>query len=191
MAPDTRSRIDDPNGFLAGRTDDPASVANAGRGSDGGDDGYARDNDGNVKRNKDGSPQRKRGRKAGQRAGTATAKSKKGQDDIKGLEKILFSLHLRAATALEPEMAIDEQEAGMLAGAVKSVQDFYDVSASAEVILWVNVAGILGAVYGPRALAIMSRRKNNKKEKTKSEKSDESGPVILAGFAVPHHAPTE
>lgn len=96
-----------------------------------------------------------------------------------------------AATAIAPEMAIDEQEAGMLAGAVKSVQDFYDVTASAEVILWVNVAGIMGAVYGPRALAIMSRRKKNKKEKPAPEKSDESGPVILEGFAVPHHAPTE
>src|SRR5574337_1249741 len=92
-------RIIDPTGILAGRVVDPETVAaenGSGERGTGDSDDFARDDTGAVKRNKDGSPQRKRGRKPGasNRGGGSSTKSK---SDIGGIENILFSLHMMAA----------------------------------------------------------------------------------------------
>lgn len=97
-----------------------------------------------------------------------------------------------AAFFKAPELMLDEQESAMLASAVQSVQDFYDFETSAEVLLWMNVAGTLAAVYGPRVMAIGMRSKKAKASKPQPEREAQVSPaVVMEGFTVPHHAPSE
>lgn len=193
---DGKDRLADINSRIGDRiVIDPASVA-AGAGTGAGESGdtgnsdnYARDANGTVQRNKDGSPRKKRGRKAG----SGSNNQKKSKADISGLEKILFSAHLMAATAFKtPELILDEKEASMLAAAAQSVQDFYEVEASAEIMLWVNVIGVCGAIYGPRLIAAFARKKKETKNKpeNKAPVTEKTGTVI-EGVFTPHSAPTE
>lgn len=96
---------------------------------------------------------------------------------------------MAAAFFKTPELALDAEEATMLSGAIQSVQDFYDFETSAEVMLWVNFAGALAAVYGPRLVAIGMRTKKDKAKKKEAEPSSQNSPV-MEGILVPHHAPT-
>lgn len=99
-----------------------------------------------------------------------------------------------ASISIAPELAIDEQEAAMLAQAAKSVQDFYNFETSAEVMLWINVIGICGAVYGPRVMAVVARKKTQKKKENKPSpvvSTNQDMPPIIEGIYTPHHAPTE
>lgn len=97
-----------------------------------------------------------------------------------------------AAFFKAPELMLDEQESAMLASAAQSVQDFYDFETSAEVLLWMNVAGTLAAVYGPRVMTIGMRSKKTKANKPKADPEPSVSPAAYAeGFLVPHHAPSE
>lgn len=67
---------------------------------------------------------------------------------------------MMAAAALKtPELVIDKQEAEMLAGAINAVQEHYNFDVSEEVTLWVNLVTAAVAVYGPRAVTIIARKK--------------------------------
>lgn len=89
-----------------------------------------------------------------------------------------------------PELVLDNQESRMLAEAIQSVQDFYGFEASAEVMLWTNVIGVCGAVYGPRIGAIMMRRSKEKTVKARPEPQPISEvSFIREGVDVPHAAP--
>lgn len=96
-----------------------------------------------------------------------------------------------AATAIAPELALDEQESALLAQAIKNVQDFYEIEASAEVMLWVNTIGICGAIYGPRVVAMYARKKSQRKKEAKINPVEKNQPIIIEGMTVPHHAPAE
>lgn len=121
--------------------------------------------DSGVRYNKDGSIAKKRGRKAGS-GGTASRASTAKTQTPDGISSVLFSLHAMAASFVKvEELAIDKKEADMLASAINDVQKFYDVQASAEVLLWVNVFGVAAAVYGPRIAAVMMRKRAEKESK--------------------------
>lgn len=127
-------------------------------------------------RRADGSPRAKPGRKA---SGSGTARtasprasgpSKKNSTGIKGLEKLLFSMHAMVAIKTKaPELIIDAKEAELLAQAISDVQDHYGFEVSPETAVWVNLVTALGSVYGPRAISIYSRVK---KEKAASERKE-------------------
>lgn len=85
------------------------------------------------------------------------------------------------------ELALDKEEANMLAKALSDVQNFYNFETSAEMMLWANVMGTCGAIYGPRIVSIFNKRKEKKSEKDNVVEQ----PLINEGFTVPHHAPAE
>ncbi len=142
-----------------------ASVADAGAGSIGGDgtggdgleaDIYQRNPDGSVKRNGDGSPRRKRGRKAGS-SGSAGS-SAKNPVSVSGVEALLFSTHAILSTALHtPELALEKAESQALAESVANVARHYPTSISAKTIDWAALATCLAFTYGPRAVMIRQR----------------------------------
>lgn len=120
---------------------------------------------------KDGSPAAKRGRKPGgggngTRASGSAKSAAKDNQSVKGLEKLLVSLHMMAAAATKtPELAIDNSEAAMMASAISAVQSHYDFDVSAEVTIWVNLITATAAVYGPRAVTIYNRKKKEREKK--------------------------
>lgn len=67
---------------------------------------------------------------------------------------------MMAAAALKaPELVIDKQEAELLGSAIQAVQEHYNFDVSEEVTLWVNLVSAAVAVYGPRAVSIIARKK--------------------------------
>lgn len=80
------------------------------------------------------------------------------------LEKVMLSMHLMAATFLHvPELRIDEQESAMLTKATLDVLKAYGVPDLTEKQVAVaNAFMAIGTVYGPRAVLIMNRKKNNR-----------------------------
>jgi hypothetical protein len=76
------------------------------------------------------------------------------------LEKVLFALHtMAAATLAEPELAIDEDEAKILAEAIEKVANAYNFSAmfSAKTQASVDLCIALVTVYGRRVMTIAKR----------------------------------
>lgn len=123
---------------------------------------------------KDGTPAKRRGRKPGSgsaRADSGKSASKKTPSSVKGLEKILFSVHaIVAVKAGAPEFIIDSAEANMLASAINDVQEFYGLEVSPEVTIWVNLVTALGTVYGPRVVTMYARKKKERADKPKETK---------------------
>lgn len=74
-----------------------------------------------------------------------------------------------AAALKMPELAIDKQEAELLGSAIQAVQDHYNFDVSEEVTLWVNLVTAAVAVYGPRAVAIIARKKKEAGDKGEKE----------------------
>lgn len=135
-------------------------------GSDGNNNGdRSGAGEGGVRYNRDGSIAKKRGRKpgSGSAAGSSPARKAKTPD---GISTVLFSLHLMASNWLKvDELALDKEEADLLATSIDEVQRFYNVQTSAEVLLWMGVIGTCITVYGPRAGAIIARKQKEKAAK--------------------------
>ena len=130
----------------------------------------------------DGQPAKKRGRKPGSGSSGASAGSPKRSANsvsVNGVNKILLSLHMMGEAALKmPELAIDKQEAELLGSAIQAVQDHYNFDVSEEVTLWVNLVTAAVAVYGPRAVAIIARKK---KESSGKEEKEQILPAARKG----------
>jgi hypothetical protein len=71
-----------------------------------------------------------------------------------------------AAMLSAPELALDKDEAKMLAEGIAGVQEFYAFSPSAESVIWANLIMAMTAVYGPRVLVIYNRKKTEPKKET-------------------------
>lgn len=160
--------IGDTTDAIVGASIDPATIANNGGGSggtgggnggSGTDDDFVRDADGNIKRNKDGTPRRKRGRKAG--SGNSQSPRKTGADlkgSIDTLSRTLAMLHLGVAGVTKtPELELDTAEADMLANATVNVLREFDITPDpkTEAIFGLIIAA--STVYGPRVYVIRKR----------------------------------
>jgi hypothetical protein len=172
----------------AGNSIDPAELAGL-VGRDGSDaDDYARDADGNIIRNRDGKPARKRGRKAGSGSGSnsGTSKAQKARNlngSIDTLSKTLMILHSGiAAIAKAPELEIDKDESDLLANATANVLDQFDLKPDprAEAIVGLIIAA--STVYGPRVY-LMRQRKQAAKNAVVDVDSDT---IIFPGRAERH-----
>jgi len=127
---------------------------------------------------------RKRGRPAGSGA-AKPAKEKAAQVSIKGIEKILFSLHMIVAksTGIE-ELELDTDESKLLADAVAEVASHYNYKVDPKTIAWMGLIGVAGSIYGPRVGAYSLRRsmeKGNKKVDIKGAPAKVS-PIFDASF---------
>lgn len=110
--------------------------------------------------NKDGSPARKRGRKAG------TAKAQAPNDlNSETLNGLLFNIHgmLAAVTGMD-QLALTTDESDSLAKSVVTLQQFYPMRVSAKAVAWTNFAMVAGNIYGSRAIAIYAEMKAKEKE---------------------------
>ncbi|WWT37957.1 assembly protein [Enterobacteria phage PRDcanary] len=143
---------------------DPGTVASASGGS--GSDAGSGDS---------GDKPRKRGRPAGSGTGAkrgrpAGSAAKKVPATV-GVEKILFSLHMMAASALKvEELALDEKEAEALAGAVQEVASHYDISPDPKVMAWAGLIGVCASIYGPRVAAYKMRKAADKRDNKEAAK---------------------
>jgi hypothetical protein len=118
--------------------------------------------------NKDGTPRRKRGEGKARQANVENTRVISVQ-----LEKVLFSLHtMAAATLREPELAIDEDEARILAGAVEKVANAYNFSAmfSPKAQAGVDLCIALVTVYGHRVMTMAKRPKHTVRNVTPIDK---------------------
>ncbi len=95
-------------------------------------------------------------------------------------------------------MELEHKESQALADAINDVQQFYGYEASAEVLLWTNVIGVMGGVYGPRIAAFSLNRKMRKlqsaprKEEPLKPAPQNATPFVnLEGVDLAHHAPDE
>lgn len=178
--------IDGQNGFDAGKNGQAATNGNDGT-IDGrpvasidniaGNDGYARDESGNVLRNKDGSPRKKRGRKPGSGgSGSSNKQSRTGSnktvnDAVDTLSKTLLIVHAGLANFMKfDEMALDEQESNDLANATVNVLDQFDFEPDPRITAVMGLVTTASMIYGPRYIIY---RNMKKKETTKNEESNE------------------
>lgn len=71
-------------------------------------------------------------------------------------------MHAIAAGALSaPELAIDGEEAKLIAGATAEVARHYNIAPDEKTQAWINLAMALGAVYGPRAFVMLNKPKRS------------------------------
>lgn len=85
--------------------------------------------------------------------------SKKTPLSAEKLARQLQGVHLIAAAALGPEMAIDEKEAEMLAESVVTLAKEYDIVPSGKAVAWTGFVTTVLMVYGPRMPVVMSKIK--------------------------------
>lgn len=72
---------------------------------------------------------------------------------------ILLNVHtMLAGITKTDELALDPAEAHNLAEATAKVGRHYNMAMSAQAIDWTNLFMTIGAVYGPRVMAIRIRR---------------------------------
>lgn len=151
---------------------DPAKLVS---GYDGGSgDDYARNPDGSIKRNKDGSPQRKRGRKSGSGGSGGNFKASTGgnkalKDSIDSLSQIIGIVHLGLSSVSKcPELKLDASESEALAKATANVLAQFDVTPDPKVTAVVGLVTTAGTIYGPRAFLIRTRKAEEKESKKSS-----------------------
>lgn len=110
-----------------------------------------------------GDIRRTRGRPVGSGKSKPTSASRRGEKaapiSVKGIEKILYSMHAMAASAFStPELSLDAQEAAHLSAAVTDVASFYNATLDPKITAWVGLFGVLGMVYGPRIASYKLRK---------------------------------
>jgi hypothetical protein len=167
-APDAGGGSDIDGGGLGGDSGRPRVGGSIG-GGDGGDGGdYYLNADGSIKRNKDGSPRRKRAaRGSGGSRGNTGKTSKARPLHIGGIEALLLSTHAMAA-AFVSEMKLEKSEAHQLAEAISDVAKFYpNAVLTDQQVATINLFIALAMVYGPRLYLISARMKEDRAKKAK------------------------
>jgi hypothetical protein len=162
-------KVDSFNPADLGRSDEPGNDDNGNRGTDG---GYfdASIHAGPDKRNADGSYTLKRGRKpggSGNHSGGRARRAPKVESSLEGIQGLLIGVHeMLAAVTVSPELTINNGEAVTMSKALKQLADQYDMVIDPKVAAWVNLIGVAGFIYGPRAVMIRERLKDEAKART-------------------------
>lgn len=160
---------------------------NAGKTSDDGNDGkidgkpvttidgitgdeFARDDNGNVLRNKDGSPTRKRGRKPGSGSGSGRKSNGKGNhqtvnEAVETLSKTLLIVHAGLANFMKFEdMALEESECTDLSKSIVNVMDQFDFAPDPRYTAIVGLVSTASMIYAPRYILYKNMKKKEEKK---------------------------
>jgi hypothetical protein len=93
--------------------------------------------------------------------GFGSSPQTKTSNDLKGIEKVLYSIHQMAAAIVGvPEFAIDEAESKTLAEAVTNVSKHYPIGMDEKTVAWCNLAMVASGMYGTRFFAYRMRMRN-------------------------------
>lgn len=91
-----------------------------------------------------------------------------------------------AAKALKlDELKLDSEESKVLAGAIQNVASHYDYIPDAKVVAWVGLIGTVGAIYGPRIVAIKVRKataKRGGKPEVEAQAEEQAGLAMVRPF---------
>ncbi len=171
----TENARPDDNGN-ASQSIDPTTLA-GGAGNFG--ERYERDDDGNIIRNVDGTPRKKRGRKpttnSGRKPATASAKPKASAKSdntlvasVDSLAQTIGVLHLGIAGLLQfPDFALDDDEAKVMANATANVLEQFSVEPNPKVTAVVGLVSACGQIYIPRYYLWNIQKEQKEKEKPK------------------------
>lgn len=79
--------------------------------------------------------------------------------DVSGLTSALVNVHaLLAGMTQIPEIAIDREQAEVLASAASEVMQHYDFGMNPEQQAWVNLMMVAGSIYGSKVFAYKIRK---------------------------------
>jgi len=97
-----------------------------------------------------------------------------------------MGLHALAATMLkEPVLAISSQEGEALASNLIDISEYYGLTASKGIMLWINLAGCAAMIYAPRIYTIAQRPKKPKiNTQVNPGHPDTAAPINQAGGTV-------
>lgn len=89
----------------------------------------------------------------------ASNKKKADKSDVSGLTSALVNVHaLLAGMTQIPEIAIDREQAAVLASAASEVMQHYDFGMNAEQQAWINLMMVAGSIYGSKVFAYKIRK---------------------------------
>lgn len=128
-------------------------------------DDFARDENGNIKRNKDGSPRKRRGRKPGSGSGgkSGARGNSTVNDGINTLSQTLLILHQGLANFMKFEdMALSEDESKSLAQATVNVMDQFDFAPDPRFTAVAGLVTTASLIYGPRYIVYKNMKKNER-----------------------------
>lgn len=119
---------------------------------------YERDDEtGEIKTNKDGSPRKKRGRRAGTKAPKEKS-SGKSKGSLDTIANALTGIHwiLASWTKIE-ELTMTEEEAKVIASSINDVVDAFDIPRNEKVEAVVALGVVLSNFYGSKYLSYKAR----------------------------------
>ena len=106
----------------------------------------------------EGTEQKRRGRKPGQK----TRKNEK-LDLTETLKTSLIFAHIGLAIGTRtPELALSEEQAKAMAVATADVLQYYDTQIPAKTMAWVNLAMCCGGIYFEKTTAVVERKRAEK-----------------------------
>jgi hypothetical protein len=95
----------------------------------------------------------------------APNKKKSDKSDVSGLTSALVNIHaLLAGMTQIPEIAIEREQAEVLATAASEVMQHYDFGMNAEQQAWVNLMMVAGSIYGSKVFAYKIRKSQETEE---------------------------
>lgn len=153
-----------------------------GRGSDGERDSAGNTFDASIHsggRNANGEWRKRRGRKSAGASSSSVGRKKAGNSaSLDALTNTLIIVHAGIASATKvPELSIEEDEAKVLAAAVASVLEEFDIQPDPKVQAIVGLVVAAGSIYGPRTYLIRERQKAQRKVKEKPAEVINFGPI--------------
>jgi hypothetical protein len=160
-------RAPDNGSDFAGRIDRDSGGSAGGEPGSGDDSGindeYARNADGSVKRNRDGSPRRKSGRKRGGHSGSRGGSSPKSSASLAGIEASLLTISgILAIATKTPEIALEEDEAKAEAKAIAELAMLYPTTIDPKSLAWFNLTLTTAMIVFPRVSAVRQRRREER-----------------------------
>ena len=200
---DGGASLDDPGDIDGGGNviDGLAGSGGVGGGSDGRDefgtvdsrnlgDDFARNVDGSVKLKRDGTPARKRGRRAGASGPNPLRSGRKptASDDkasVSAIAKSLVGIHGILATITKEELwIISDDEGKTLAVPLVDILGEFDLKPDPRLVKAYHAAQALAIVYGPR-LYFMAQKRAQSKPKVEHSRDGK------VAFLRPRQRPTE